>query len=249
MTRNLRTLGLAFVAACAMSAVLAAGVQANLGTIEADVGGGHAFLTGVPITHDGSPHHRFEMGAGTITCEETLFEGTVEDGDTELSIEPTYNTCTTFPIIGGSFTTTVLMEGCEYRFTGGNQTPGEPDHFEGITTSLICPGGGPRIKVYKTSAHGGDHSEGNRRCEYVVTPFTTHKLHNTAENIPGGTDDVEVTSEWTGVALTRVFGTLLQCGGANQMSDYVGGTTLRAYSGEAHVVQVDLTLTDSDRGC
>ena len=239
MTRNLKALGLAVMAACAMSAVLASAAQAEPGTIGIDLIVDEWFLTGTQVGH-----HKFETGVGEVTCEDTVFHGKIKDGDHQFTLTPTYNTCTTIDPFGTKRTTTISMEGCGYLYTEGNQTGA--NHFKNVTVSLHCPAEKVvRIKVYNATTHGSNHEDTNRRCEYTISPFT-HKGHTTVENVfpVGQAAHLTVEGEMTSIAVTRTFGSLFQCGAMSQSSDYIGHTTLKAYEDTAHTQQVSLAVTD-----
>jgi hypothetical protein len=241
MTRKLKALGLALVAAFAMSAVLASGAQAN-GTLSADTGEANVDLTGSLISHNGVTHHSFNTFFGTVTCTNVTFEGTTSQGSTELTIIPSYTGCTT-----NGKPTTITMNGCDYIFKGGNATHEAnkaQDHFVEGTVRFNCPASnGAEIHVYSDAGHT------NTICTYTALEFGVNEFkgENTYINNTGASpDDVEVTST-VQVSTQRTSGTFLDCGAANQTSTYTGGTTLRAYKhGLVHsgANQVSLTLTD-----
>lgn len=229
MKRKHTALGLALIAALAMSAMFATAAQAK-GTLKANLPVAEATVTGVPITHNNTTNHTWTPSfGGAVTCGTTLFEGTVKDGDTELTITPTYSNCEQ-----GGRPVTVFTNSCDYKFKGGE---GGPHHFTQGTVSLSCPAGvtGITVEVYNDMAHK------ELRCRYVVHPFA-FRGENTLENTTGNPGDVDVTTTVENIAVKRTFGSLFQCGSENQTSTYTGGTTMRAYSDEAHKTQVDLRV-------
>jgi hypothetical protein len=243
MTRNLKALGLALVTAFAMSAVLAAGAQAN-GTLSVDVGGGgSANLTGEQISHNGVTHHSFNTFFGSETCTSRTFEGTTTQGNTELTIEPTSSGCT---VNGKPATTT--MNGCDYEFKGGNATH-EPnkaqDHFVESTMRFNCPPGvnGAEFHIYSDAGHI------NTICTYTILEFAVNQFkgENTwINNTSASPDDIELTTTVI-FSVQRTVGPFIECGSVNQTSTYTGATTYRAYKhGLTHNVtnQLSLTLTD-----
>lgn len=232
MTRNFKAIGLALIAAFAMSAVMAAGAQAENGIIKGDTGEENVFLTGTATTDQ-----LFNGALGDVTCGKTsVFEGTGKNGDTDIKVTPTYKGCTT-KILGTDFSTTIDHTDCYYTFTGGNGTT--VHHFKGITVSLICPTGtGIHIKVYTSAAHT------TLRCEFTVTPFTDKSSITAENNTSGAVKDVDVVATVPNVAVEKTSGSFLQCGGTNSTSDYTGSVTLRAYKNAAHTEQTSLTLTD-----
>jgi hypothetical protein len=243
MTRNLKALALALVAAFAMSAVLAAGAQAN-GTLSVDVGeGGSANLTGEQISHNGVTHHSFNTFFGSLTCTNVSFEGTTTQGSTEFTITPSYGGCTF-----GSRPVTITMNGCDYVFKGGNVTSGgggAQDHFVEGTMRFTCPGAGTgaEIHIYSEAGHT------NTICTYTMLEFAVGQFKGEVtwvNNTSANPDDIEATTT-VQVATQRTSGAFLDCGPLNQTSTYTGGTTFRAYKdGLTHNVtnQLSLTLTD-----
>src|SRR3982750_3566586 len=119
MTRNLKALGLALVAVFAMTAVLSSAAQAQ---IKVTTGVSPAWLTGEAVNHTGiasAKTHTFTLTGGQVlTCTEPKFHATVKNGDTSITIVPTYNNCDA-KIGVEVFKTTVTMNDCDYVFHGG----------------------------------------------------------------------------------------------------------------------------------
>ena len=233
MTRNLKALGLALMAAFALSAVGATAAQA----LEADVGAGGQTITGNQL-NESAPHnnHSFVLSSGrAFACSTAVFDGTIENGDTEVTVTPTYSGC----LSNGTQPATVTHNGCDYRFYNGEEE--SPNNFTNVTVDLECdPGNVIEVHVYSSHAN---HTSGTVLCTYNVAPFVGEH-NNTLSNTGSAPDDVKVVSTVEGIAVTRVTGSALVCGNASQTATYTGVTTLRAYSDTAHEDQVDLTVTE-----
>jgi hypothetical protein len=86
MTRNLKTLGLALVAAMAMTAVMASAAQAQFTADEAPV----------TLTADAT-EHVFTTAEGEVTCEDISFHGEAANtAQPDLTITPIYTDCEAF---------------------------------------------------------------------------------------------------------------------------------------------------------
>jgi hypothetical protein len=241
MTRNLKALGLALVAAFAMSAVLAVSAQAK-GTLTVDVGGGgNANLTGEPSLHNGTEHYSLNTFFGSTICD-VLLDGTTTQGNTELTLAPTYTNCTT-----NGKAATITTNGCDFEFKGGNVTSegGAQDHFVDGTVRLNCPGSvaGMELHIYNDAGHT------SVKCTYTALEFPVNQFEDGATYVNNTTatpDDVEMTLT-VAISTQRTVGSFLDCGPVNQTSTHTGGFTLRAYKdGLTHNVtnQLSLTLTD-----
>jgi hypothetical protein len=144
MTRNLKVLGLALVAAFAMSAVAASTASAvandHFTTTKAS-----ALVTGV--SHD----NKFQITGGpAFECTTAKFTGTFLNNATEITVDPEYSGKTnhtphnTAPIdfrecngVGGDLT--VDMNGCHYDLTGN--TTGLDNGAVDATVWITCPAG------------------------------------------------------------------------------------------------------------
>ena len=234
MIRNLKALGLAVMAAFAFSAVAASGAQAL--TVDAP---GAVTITGEQLTlvppHD---DHEFTLSSGRgFTCNNAVFDGTVNDGDTFITVTPTYSGC----FSNGTQPTTVTHNGCDYKFYGGTTEPDSTHAFHKVTVDLECPKD-KDIEVHVYSSHA-NHTAGTVLCTYTIKPFVgTHE--NTLENTTGTIKDLDLTTTVSNIPVTRVTGSALVCGNENQTAVYTGATTVRAYSNTAHTIQVPLTITD-----
>jgi hypothetical protein len=221
MTRNLKALGLALFAVFALSAMAATTASAAQEEVSLTPAEYPATITGTvdPITE--ATTHYFETSGGVkLECEQVAFDATIKEkgvGDTNVTVTPTYAKCKS---TAGNLAT-VTMEGCDYVFHGG-ETDGAGG-FKNGTVDLVCPTGvtGPVIHVYVSAT-----SEAEELCTLTVWNFT-NKTGNTAVNVAGSPNDVTMTTNVTGINVTR-HGSVA-CGKATQTAIYKGGTTLKAF--------------------
>ncbi len=115
MIRNIKGLGLAFVAAAAMSVVAASGAQATQF---------HAAASpSATINGSQTVQHNFKLttSSAETKCSNATFEGTIQGGSggtttvEEGALTPTYSQCLT-----AGLTSQVIMNGCKYTITGKN---------------------------------------------------------------------------------------------------------------------------------
>ena len=130
MIRNLKALGLLFVAALAMSAVAASGAQAeegDPGTFTAGKTGGepehtHSEIVGTQVGTAHDNHFITEEGSVNCTNSGVSYTGTTETGtETELTITPNYEECWTYTTVDPEtietgLPVTVKTTGCDYNF-------------------------------------------------------------------------------------------------------------------------------------
>jgi hypothetical protein len=124
MIRKLKTLGVALVAALALTAVSAASASAANYTAGA-----------YPTTITGESalgNDTFTTEAGKVECK-AHFQGTLAASSSSLEITPTYTNCRAF----GFLEATVHMNGCKYLKTGPIGGP----HTYQLNTDLVCPAG------------------------------------------------------------------------------------------------------------
>ena len=199
---------------------------------------GEATLTGEQLETKAHEDHTFTLSSGRgFTCNLVQFEGTVEDGDGEVRLMPTYDQC----FSNGTQPTTVTTNGCEFRLSGGIQV--DTHNFKEAAARLNCPGAS-ELEIHVYSSHN-NHTEGTILCTYKVAPFT-NETANAYQNTTNARHDVDVTTTVSGIAVKKVSGSNLVCGGENQTAVYTGATTLRAYKDAAHKEQVDLTVVDPE---
>jgi hypothetical protein len=229
MIRNLKALGLAMVAAFALSAVGATAAQA----LTADVGAGGNTITAKQAGTGEHTEHSFVLSSKrTLKCNGALFEGSIVNGAKEIKVTPIYSGC----FSNGSQPTTVTHNGCKYRFYGGNEVTA--NHFDNIEVDLEGCSKELEVHVYSSEAN---HTSGTVLCTYKVHAFTG-KTGNTAEN---KAPNVDLTSTVTDIKVTRVTGSALSCGAEEQTAVYTGQTSVKAYSAAPHgeATQVNVSIT------
>jgi len=123
MIRNLKILGLPLVAILAMSmAVMASTASA----VEFHSESAHTTLEG-----EQTEPTEFVFEAGTVICEETVYQRTQESKTTaEVILEPEYVGCTS-----GGASVTISTNGCVYRLYEGEKVAEGYDFL----TDIVCP--------------------------------------------------------------------------------------------------------------
>lgn len=221
MTRNLKALGLALVAVFAMTAVLASAAQALKVVMPGEGESITAWLTGETVAHEGISGllHKFTLAGGQgISCEEPTFVATVKNGNTSVTVVPTYDNCDA-KIGNETLGATITMNDCDYLFHGGVEVSSTT--FKEGEVDLVCPAGKVvEIHVYKDVKHNEE------LCTYKVAGFTNNKANEFHNEGTGATSDVKITTTATGIATTRT-GSLL-CGAASTTGTYTGSTTVIA---------------------
>jgi hypothetical protein len=112
MIRNAKILGLAIVAALALTAVMASAASATNFT---------AASYPVKISGTQTESHKFTVGGGTVTCTTATFAGELTAASETLTINPTYSNCTAFGFIGAKVTG-FSSTGCDFKFYAGGAT-------------------------------------------------------------------------------------------------------------------------------
>lgn len=229
MKAKVKILGLALIAALAMSVFTASGAQAAP-ELEAEAEG-TVTITGEQFSAPEHPNHSFTSGSRVLSCATAKFEGTLEPNpDPSVTLTPVYSNCT-----ASGLPVTVTHNGCNYTFYGGETGTGL-DHYVNGTVDVVCPKG----KAIEAHIYTGSssHASGSALCTITV-PSQTGRHGNTSLNTPSeGTVDVTstVTTE------TIVHGSDFFCGPENQVSTYTGATKLRGYSDAAHTEQVPIRV-------
>lgn len=119
----IKMLGVAMVAALALSAVASASAAEFRGA-----------TSPVTVTGSQSTTHKFTVEGSTVTCTTATFSSAATAVPTsEVLITPVYKGCTAFGIAGA----TVSMNGCQYKFHSG--PPG--------TVDFVCSSGKTVISV------------------------------------------------------------------------------------------------------
>lgn len=176
MKGNFKALGLAILAAFAMSAVVASSAHATQASFTAE-----SYPVTITGTQEGATNY-FEATPGRkVECKIATYEGTLKEASTELTVTPTYDECTE---TSTGFGATVDLNGCHYIFTVGTKTSSTDAHGE---VHVKCPVGN---KISITVA----------TCTVHVTPQTRKVTYT---NLPANVDtpkkfvtvDVDVTNE------------------------------------------------------
>jgi hypothetical protein len=203
MTRKIKALGLALVAALALTAVMASAAMATPGftsdksetTISGSQVGSHQFFPG--------------SGFGSIKCSTATFHGTsVGTFVTSQKVKPTYSGCKD----NFDRTVHVTKNTAEYEFTvTGTNFDGTPlggIHFTGEIVLTVT--GSPK------------------NCVITIKGNQTFQTATVYHNL-GGTNGVTVTTEATGVHSTLVGG-IFACGSPDDTTsttgEYKGHTTI-----------------------
>jgi len=248
MNRNLKALGAALVAVFATAAVLASAAQAQ---IKVTVSPSPAWLTAEVIEHPNiGKTQTFKLAGGqTLSCEETSSVATVKNGDTSITVVPTFKKCTA--VIGTeSHLVTATMNDCDFVLHGGETaSPGSTTFINGLV-DLVCPEGKQvEMHIYKAAA-----GETEELCTYKIAPFVNKGGGNEIHNVAGSPNDITGVGTLTGISTTRT-GSLL-CGAANTTATVTGSATIKAFedkggsisngtvSGLVEGLQTSLTISD-----
>jgi hypothetical protein len=227
MTRNLKALGLALVAALTMGAAMA--VPAAQAQLE------DAKLTAEesPVTLDGTQEGLLvkTRNGRSFHCTTADFHAIANSGDTTIDITPTYSGCTS-NIGGGPMTTT--MNGCTYRLHLKKDTI---DHGGGNVTStytaetqLLCPPN-QKVQLHVYSSHT-NHTNNVNLCTYEYSPQIVDGTIDLT-NEPAGPGFPETPKNWirahfniTGIDSTRTAGGALLCGNETDSAGAMHGTVI-----------------------
>jgi hypothetical protein len=135
MTRNLKVLSLAVVAALAMTAVMASAAQATKFTTSASSG---------TLTATQTSEQVFTTDAGTVRCSTSNQEGAFSSTSFEsLEVSASYSGCKAF----GFLSATVAMGNCKYKFTGAGQTGGK------ALADVVCSSGEITVNTFGCVVH------------------------------------------------------------------------------------------------
>jgi hypothetical protein len=153
MTRNLKVLGLALMAVCAMGALMASAASAQTqGKLTSD---GPVFLLGTDTV--GGVNELVYPGLPATKCPGSHYKASavgnqavgIANGATQFTVVPNYTACKV-----GIFPATVVMTSCDYVFSLGLTTGGVA-HTYGLGASVVCGVAGDTIhlEVYSDEAH------------------------------------------------------------------------------------------------
>jgi hypothetical protein len=232
MTRNLKALGIALIAALAFGAI-----SASTASAETKIEGA---LTTTPdgtanmVGQESGGNHKFELGgAGTLECEEVEMHSHISGATTAATVSSTYNKCS-FNLFGTKRPTTITMNGCEFIMTvhqfyaGSGEGTGQGH--------LVCPESKAiEIHLYNNGAHT------ELRCTYHIAPQTvsTGISFQTMKSGPEGKSTMTVIINKAPVIAKKTSGTVLQCGGSEFSSSYIGTFEILATNANAEPVDLE----------
>ena len=210
MIRNLKFLGMALVAALAMSAVVASLASADEFKSEAE----NVALTGSQEKHlEGGveKNDRFTTDGGTVECTTADYTGTQAAKSTSsVTLTPVYSGCTF-----AGLSADVDMNSCDYRFTIGAATTGEV-HLECTTagdeiTVTVGPTATPRciIHVPPQTIGGITYSNtGTTTTREITASINTATLHysQTAGTGSGACATADNTTNGSYIGAAKVTG-------------------------------------------
>ena len=125
MIRNFKVLGLALVAAFAMSAVVASAASAQFTS--------NSYPTTVTAVSE-LGNDVFTVDGTSVECK-SHFEGTAAEATTKITITPTYTNCKAF----GFLSATVAMNGCDFVFHSNGEVDVEcPTGKNIVITASSC---------------------------------------------------------------------------------------------------------------
>jgi len=213
MTRYLKALGLAMMAAFAFSAIAAgsASAETTVGQLTSD---GPVTLTGTEtgptganaLTYPkaGGGYEKVECAGSTYTGHKVLTHAETTEGkkhqllpsgSTTATITPHYNqaNCHSFPNPEETFDSTVTMNGCDYVVHTGHKVD---EHTYEATFDVVCP---PEKDIEVHTYLGASH--GFQVCKTTVQPQTglegAHLTHTTEG------DDIDIEGTITGIHASK----------------------------------------------
>jgi len=172
MSRKFKTLGLAFMAVFAMSAIVASAAQAKYDTLV--TGSSPAILTGSAIENQIFTAAGVEVSCTGVALGEEAGANTITTKTTEATVHPVYSGCS----IPGLGSATVNTTACHYLFTG------ETNASNLAQVHIICSGSGIKI-------------EGPLGCTITVPSQTV-----TGVNYSNGSGDVVLNPNVTNISYT-----------------------------------------------
>ncbi len=224
MHRNLKMLNLALIA------------MFTLGTLLASAASAAPKSTPVPEEYPFTwkaaqvTTHVFALEGGRkFECATANLEGTVSSKaqaeESKLTTTPAYGNCTA-TILGNKELATITMNGCRYLVTSTETATGtiKAEGWE-VTASLQlkCPVGAKmELHVYTSEANDLSNTP---LCTYAIAEQAVGgSLDNklTEKNAEGAGTSGAVKSTLTGVATTKVSGTLTNCGAVSQTGSTTG---------------------------
>lgn len=218
MSKNFKVLGLAFVVAFAMSAVVAQAAFAVDHTFTSS--SESTFLTG----DDDGGSHELVAGSAKVVCATSTFtgsqSGTAADSQT---ITPTYTECKI-----GSTSVTVTNEGCSYLFDS-DTTADANTGGESATVTINCEAG----KFIKIVGPGCTIDFGSQGPLHGVKYTATGGNVTTEAHVFG----IKYNATNAGCALLGIKQ------GESSNGTYIGNSLVKGYSNAGHTTAATLGLT------
>ncbi len=233
MIRSFKALGVALVAALALSSLLASAASAAPKWTPVP--------SEYPVTVKGtqSTSNILELEGGrTLKCSTATYEATlnnkVEAEESKLTVKPTFSGCTT-SILGNRDLTTITLNGCDFLFTYTETTTGtiasEGWEVTGKELHIQCPvGASIELHVFVNETEDLDNAA---LCTYKIGAQTPagdldYKLTEKDVNNDGTSGDFKWTV--TGITTTRASGTATNCGAASQSAKLTGEVKVEAFN-------------------
>ncbi len=214
--RKLKVIGLAALAVLAVSAVSASAANAAEGTAVVTAG-----TTGFTATQIGGGHTFTLPGGKTLSCATATFSGTVTNGDTVVRATPAYGSCTV-TVEATHLKATVTPTDCTYEFYDLTTTAA---NTYAAKTDLTCKGTGVHIVVR-------NEADTANLCEYRVDPQgPLTGVHFKDEAL----QTVNIKATEVAVTVTKISGTVGNCGGASSTSKYNGDTVATPAAGNLSI--------------
>jgi hypothetical protein len=185
MNRNLKALGLALIAAFALSAVLASAASAQVGTLTST---GPVTLIATQ-TGEASANQITAFG-GTIQCPNTQYTGhkynvtphTFIPNDISTTTVTSHSGTCTFKVGANSFLATVDMNGCDFVFHIEGTTPGVDTYT--VRATVVCEATKHMVvTIYGTAAK---HAANEPFCNLTITENAAGYLGLHATDLTNG---------------------------------------------------------------
>lgn len=200
MIRNLKTLGLAFVAVLAIGGTAASAAQAAPGEWHSEVAAGK---TSAIFTGQNLGVHEMSFKGLKLQCQIATFEGTAPKATTDATLTAFYTGCMLAP-----FAAQVKMNGCKYTLTGTANFTANVD-ITGCTT-------GKSIEIIDPV------------CTITI-PEQKNLQHVVFTNKAGPPKDIDASMTLSGITYEGDKGGCGESVGHHADGTLTGTTTIRAY--------------------
>lgn len=169
----------------------------------------------------------------TVECENSSLTGTAEDGDTAVTVEPTYDNCHA-TVLGSKLPATVAINGCDYALQLESIFVEGETYTYHAPTDLKCPEG--KVVEIDVFSNTTEHMANNPMCRYTLNEASNEALETVELTNKAPTEGIakgwlEAHVEIGGIASKRTVGGVLVCGaetdatGALEGSYVVTGTS------------------------